>query len=510
MTILQRLTTLLQKEHQLFIREVYREFLNRSPRISELNHDSQLLSLGSSRLNIIEKVVLNKEALNLYGQSLISINRFNCTIADIIRTFFKKDIYNFVKSCYKEIVGLQQMAINVQKHQFLAEEQQRLQFIMTLIKRKHLLKDHVHRPEAQGVSQRNYQYYYTTAWQWIQESKLFDHFISLKQEEMFKGNPPKSIDSSIVFDHGDRYVSQPYVMMIPEGRYSGAHHGAVLTPDGRIVKDLSHEMFEKFNMQYSGSPYPFTTSFSGSIAVLHSYFSYNYFHWLFDVASRLDYIRNSNFSVDKYIVDSRDPFQEEVLFLLNIPKERRIQVHDKLHIKSNKLIVPSYTGCINSIVPKRSCEFLREELLLKRNVKTKKSTRIYISRADANGRFVSNEEQVMKLLGSYGFTRVVLKPLSVNEKIELFQSAEVIIAPHGAGLTNLIFCNPGTKVIELFNANWMLPCYWMICQHIGLDYYYLVGKGERLAPRFNLGNIFDDILVDLNQLARTLELASIS
>lgn len=509
MTILQHLITLLQKEHLLFIKEVYREFLNRSPRIAELNHHSQLLAQGSSKLDIIKSVALHSEALNLYERTLISINRFNCTIADIIRTFFNKDIYTFVKSCYKEIMGLQQMAVNVQKHQFLTGGKQRIQFIMTLIERKHLLKDNFTRPGVQRFSQRNNQHYYTTAWQWVNETNLVDHFLTLNQEKMFKGSPPKSIDPTIVFDHGDRYVSQPFVLMIPGGSYRAANHGVVYTPDGRILKDLSHEMFDKYNMQYTGGFHSNTTYLPENVAVLHTYFPYNYFHWLFDVVSRLDYLRNSNIEVDKYIIDSSYPFQEELLQLLNIPKEKIIQIHDKLHVKAHKLIVPSFTGVINSIVPKRSCDFLRDELIIKRNIKPGKPARIYISREDANRRLVSNEEEVMKLLEFYGFTRVVLKPLSVSEKIDLFQSAEVIISPHGAGLSNLVFCNPGTKVIELFNANWMLPCYWMICEHIGLDYYYLVGKGERLPSRFNLGNIFDDILVDINELHLTLQIASI-
>ena len=500
--------SLLQKDQQLFIREVYRELLNRVPNVMELNQHSQLLSLGSSKLEIIKNVLMSNEALTLYKVPLHTVNGVNRTIADIIRTFFNKDIYTFVKNCYKEIMGLHQMAIDIQKHQFLTDGQQRIKFIMTLIERKNLLRNNFPRPGVRGASQRFYDRYYTTAWQWINETKLLDHFNSLKQEKMFQGNPPKTIDSSIVFDHGDKMVTQPFITIIPGGKYIGANHGVVLTPDGKIVKDLSHEMFDKYNMQYTGGYNPTTSYLPGNIVVLHSYFSYNYFHWLFDVVSRLDYIKTSNVSVDKYVIDSSNPFQEEVLHLLNIPEEKRIQIHDQLHVKANNLIVPSYTGCINSVIPRRSCYFLREELLLKRNIKSKKSSRIYISRADAKRRLVSNEEQVMEFLSSFGFTRVVLQPLSVSEKIDLFQSAEAIIAPHGAGLTNLVFCNPGTKVIELFNANWMLPCYWMICEHMGLDYYYLVGKGERLSGRFNLGNIFDDIFVDLNELELTLQLAS--
>jgi capsular polysaccharide biosynthesis protein len=39
--------------------------------------------------------------------------------------------------------------------------------------------------------------------------------------------------------------------------------------------------------------------------------------------------------------------------------------------------------------------------------------------------------------------------LSLSQQVEAFSNAEIILGPHGAGLTNIMFCNPGTKVIEI-------------------------------------------------------------
>jgi capsular polysaccharide biosynthesis protein len=36
----------------------------------------------------------------------------------------------------------------------------------------------------------------------------------------------------------------------------------------------------------------------------------------------------------------------------------------------------------------------------------------------------------------------------------------LVIGPHGAGLSNLIFCSRGARVLELFpNESWYQPCY---------------------------------------------------
>src|SRR5690606_36018619 len=129
---------------------------------------------------------------------------------------------------------------------------------------------------------------------------------------------------------------------------------------------------------------------------------------------------------------------------------------------------------------KWACDFLRQELLVNTE-KIPGYERIYISRMNANHRKLENHDEVLRVLTAYGFRQVILEKEPVRRKIQIFNSAKIIVAPHGAGLTNLVFCEPGTKVIELFNPNWMLPCYWMISNHMDLDYYYLRGIGGEKA-----------------------------
>lgn len=109
--------------------------------------------------------------------------------------------------------------------------------------------------------------------------------------------------------------------------------------------------------------------------------------------------------------------------------------------------------------------------------------RIYISREKANSRRIVNESEVLNILEKYGFEKVFLESLSITEQMQLFVSSEYVIAPHGAGLTNLVFCPQGTKVLEIFSPNYVSVSYWNICNQIGLDYYYLFGRGER--PKAN-------------------------
>ena len=104
------------------------------------------------------------------------------------------------------------------------------------------------------------------------------------------------------------------------------------------------------------------------------------------------------------------------------------------------------------IVPRRpreyaalAIEFLREQFLGSSSL-PKSRRRIYVSRANASGRKIANEEEILPILTSRGFVCSELEEMSLSAQIELFSKAEAVVAPHGAGLTNLVWYTPHTKV----------------------------------------------------------------
>ena len=48
-----------------------------------------------------------------------------------------------------------------------------------------------------------------------------------------------------------------------------------------------------------------------------------------------------------------------------------------------------------------------------------------------------------------GFVPIRPETLSLPDQLRLFRAADAIVAPHGAGLTNLGWCRPGCIVLEL-------------------------------------------------------------
>jgi capsular polysaccharide biosynthesis protein len=87
---------------------------------------------------------------------------------------------------------------------------------------------------------------------------------------------------------------------------------------------------------------------------------------------------------------------------------------------------------------------------------------------------VINESALWAELEPAGFVKVRLEEMTWPEQINAFRHAKVIVAPHGAGLANLAFCRPGTRVIEFFHRAYVSGCYWRLAALQGLDYHAVV------------------------------------
>ena len=72
--------------------------------------------------------------------------------------------------------------------------------------------------------------------------------------------------------------------------------------------------------------------------------------------------------------------------------------------------------------------------------------------------------------------------MSFLHQIELFRSAEVLVAPTGSGLCNMTWMNPGSTVIELGDPNqWVATEVISASKILNLRYHYIEVEG--LTPR---------------------------
>ncbi len=127
--------------------------------------------------------------------------------------------------------------------------------------------------------------------------------------------------------------------------------------------------------------------------------------------------------------------------------------------------------------------------------------RIYVGRGKVSYRKVINERLLTALLAVNDFEIISMDGLTLKEQALLFYNADYIIAPHGSALTNIMFCRPGTKLLELFPyqyKDWFNVSF-AACGK--LDYYYYYGDK---ANADNNPAIYNDILIELDGLQRFL------
>lgn len=107
---------------------------------------------------------------------------------------------------------------------------------------------------------------------------------------------------------------------------------------------------------------------------------------------------------------------------------------------------------------------------------------IYLDRADSR---ISQtmRTQILGNLSKFGIERVLLENLSFEDQILCMSRASAIISPHGAGLSNLLFADPGTQVFEILQKIptevVYRPYFYQLASGRGLPYSALDPTGVR-------------------------------
>ena len=109
----------------------------------------------------------------------------------------------------------------------------------------------------------------------------------------------------------------------------------------------------------------------------------------------------------------------------------------------------------------------------------------YISEETDNNSFIfasrfgetrcpKNIKEIENLFISKGYTILNTEmKLTLIEQIKLFSSAKKVVGFHGAALMNLVWCNSGTEVVELFASEHMPTCFPSISSIRSLKYSWL-------------------------------------
>ena len=197
-------------------------------------------------------------------------------------------------------------------------------------------------------------------------------------------------------------------------------------------------------------------------------------------------------------------FQRELLDMVGIGPEQRIDSEEVDHVQADCLVVPGVPSICEQNPP-WVVDFLRSRLLTR--VPTQRAGAPSTSCAVPGPTTVpsNNEAELIRMLRARGFDIVDPSQMTVAEQIRTFATASVIVSPHGAALANLVFASPGSTVIELFPPGCVLLTYWRLASGVpGLDYRFF--SDWPTSPRQNRPiALVSDMTVDLAALSAMLD-----
>lgn len=180
-----------------------------------------------------------------------------------------------------------------------------------------------------------------------------------------------------------------------------------------------------------------------------------YYHWFIDFLSRIQGIRayEEETGLHPKILIRPNPseWMKTSLRLMGY-LDQAIQ-WDNRTTRVNQLIIPTIPRemgpSMNTIHSPSHIEGMRNRILESADPPDQSdfSKYVYISREDTNNRRVINKRELFTALPD-SFESYCLSELSLRDQICLFSSAEAVVAPHGAGLVNLLW-GSDMDIVEL-------------------------------------------------------------
>ena len=232
----------------------------------------------------------------------------------------------------------------------------------------------------------------------------------------------------------------------------------------------------------------------------------NYFHWTiesllrlmaFEIADKKAVLLVPSHLVDvKYIKDSLDILGVEYMVT---EADKDLVVKD--------LLLPAmlwwgsrYDPALVKILAARF-----KAALQAKNIAPQQHDKVFVIRENGRRR-VENAEEIKKIMTERGFHIIDFEGKTQQEQITVMAGAKIVVAQHGAGLTNILFMNPGSVVVEMHvdpaENNYMFDdAYYILASAMSHRYYgFISQKANPEADFFS-----SDHRININELVALLD-----
>jgi hypothetical protein len=207
----------------------------------------------------------------------------------------------------------------------------------------------------------------------------------------------------------------------------------------------------------------------------------NFFHYVIDSVSRYELVRRAGFTwkdFDQIVLPRfRTPMTAEIDAAIGLPESKVVRMGRRAQIICESLVQPSFPGPI-ACTPRWVVDFYRG-LFPPSNAATR-HRKLYFPRR--GNRQPANGDEIDAYMVAMGFE--MIDPVKTPDLRARMAEATHIVAVHGACLTNLVFCAPGTRVLEIMpteiSTYYNRSFYRTLCASGDMPYGVIVGESRRL------------------------------
>lgn len=211
----------------------------------------------------------------------------------------------------------------------------------------------------------------------------------------------------------------------------------------------------------------------------------NYFHWITQALPAIDYAVNRIGQAPRIsvVLPPLAAWQEDSLRLLDLATVRRITIPDKtrqyaFHHAEYSEFLNGGSAFSQSATARATYARLRNSVERPTSIDQK----IYVTPTDTTTLRMRNEAAIIEDVRKRGFEVIAPGILPLAEQISLFRGASLVVGPHCADLTNIVFCEPGAIVYEMVPAHYTNACFCNLATISGLRYWADAFASEGQGP----------------------------
>ncbi len=265
------------------------------------------------------------------------------------------------------------------------------------------------------------------------------------------------------------------VSAIPNGRLMG--QSTIATQDNTIIRNLTRrpgQWYASNPRSYMFKPKSVIKRPGTAIVLTGNDTFQNINHRILFGLSKYYLYQKLWLQADWYIIDTQKEFHQQAIKALNIPQDRIITPQTDQVYEFDTLYATNITT-IYGLVPQWMSDFIKDLFVPKSIASPNK--KIYLKRTGT--RRVLNESEFDTYITQQWY-EIITTSANTTESVdvELFAQASHVLSPHGAWLTKIIFCQPETKVIELFQPDTLFGHYYAMSKSMNLDYHCFVGTRD--------------------------------